>query len=76
MVGYHDYDASGLVPTRGIDELMAISAIAGDLSGKFLEYKNNDGMIDAKEADELEQIAIKARKELRAFENMIHKVKG
>jgi len=53
------------------DELLMIAAFAGNLSAKFLEYKNNDGCIDENEATELERIAYETRQHLRAFEDMI-----
>jgi len=53
------------------DELLMIAAYAGNLSAKFLEYKNNDGCIDENEATELEHIAYETRQHLRAFEEMI-----
>lgn len=53
------------------DELLMIAAYAGNLSAKFLEYKNNDGCIDDNEASELERIAYETRQHLRAFEEMI-----
>lgn len=53
------------------DELLMIAAFAGNLSAKFLEYKNNDGCIDELEANELERIAYETRQHLRAFEDMI-----
>lgn len=58
------------------DELLQISGLAGALSNKFLEYKHNDGIIDEMEAGELESIAFETRKQLKAFEEMIQKVKG
>lgn len=53
------------------DELLMIAAFAGNLSAKFLEYKNNDGCIDDDEATELERIAYETRQHLVAFEEMI-----
>jgi hypothetical protein len=53
------------------DELIEISHLAGELSGKFLKFKHNDGVIDDLEAQELEKIAYETRKQLRAFEEMI-----
>jgi hypothetical protein len=53
------------------DELLQISALAGQLSNRFLEYKHNDGVIDDLEAGELEQIAYETRRQLKAFEEMI-----
>jgi len=70
-----------LAPTAGAaksdvrDELLEIAGLAGDLSGKFVEFKENDGVIDAEEAEELARIAYATRKALRAFEHMIAEVK-
>lgn len=57
------------------DSLLNIAAFAGSLSAKFLEFKNNDGMIDEDEADELERVAYETRQHLRAFEEMVQKHK-
>jgi hypothetical protein len=55
--------------------LLTIASFAGNLSAKFLEFKNNDGLIDRDEADELEHVAYETRQHLRAFEEMVKKHK-
>lgn len=57
------------------DKLLMISSISGALASKFLEHKNDDGVIDEMEAAELERIAYEARSHLRVFEEMIKKHK-
>lgn len=58
------------------DELLTIAGFAGSLSSKFLEHKNDDGIIDDQEAEELERIAYETRQHLRAFEEMVAKSKN
>lgn len=58
------------------DELLTIAGFAGSLSSKFLEYKNNDGVIDNTEADDLERIAIQARQHIIAFEDMVKNIRN
>lgn len=67
--------ASGTNSESLKDELLTIASFAGSLSAKFLEFKNNDGLIDDLEADELERIAYETRQHLRAFEEMVMKNK-
>lgn len=57
------------------DELLTIASFAGSLSAKFLEYKNNDGVIDQNESDDLERIAYETRQHLIAFEEMVKQYK-
>lgn len=58
------------------DKLLMISSISGALSSKFLEHKNDDGVIDESEANDLERIAYEARSHLVAFQEMIEKYKA
>lgn len=53
------------------DELLEIAALTGDLSNCFLQFKQNDGVIDEEEAAELKRVAYEARAALKAFERMI-----
>lgn len=74
--GLFSFSAPASVENESIkDELLNIAAFAGSLSSKFLEYKNNDGMIDEDEANELERVAYETRQHLKAFENMVRKHK-
>ncbi|WP_345969624.1 phage regulatory CII family protein [Sulfurimonas sp. HSL1-6] len=57
------------------DELLQIAALAGDLSQQFLTSLHNDGVIDDLEAEELARIAYEARRQIKAFENMIEQAK-
>lgn len=70
--GVFNFSAPAKVENESIkDELLTIASFAGSLSAKFLEFKNNDGMIDRDEADELERVAYETRQHLRAFEQMV-----
>lgn len=70
--GLFNFSAPAIVQNESIkDELLTIASFAGNLSAKFLEFKNNDGMIDEDEADELERVAYETRQHLRAFEEMV-----
>ncbi len=72
--GIFNFSAPASVENESIkDELLNIAAFAGSLSSKFLEYKNNDGVIDEDEANELERVAYETRQHLKAFENMVKK---
>ncbi len=53
------------------DQLIEIAGLTGDLSKRYLEFKNNDGVVDDLETEELENIAYEARKQLRSFEEMV-----
>lgn len=68
-------DAEDTAPESIKDELLLISSFAGNLSAKFLEHHNDDGMIDDAEADELMHIAYKARQRIKTFEEMVEKSK-
>jgi len=57
------------------DDLLKISALAGNLSNMFLEYKHNDGVIDDKEAEDLEKIAHAARRGIKEFEDHVAALK-
>lgn len=57
------------------DELLRISGLAGNLAQKFLEYKNNDGVIDGREGDDLTNISYQIRAELNALERLIDATK-
>lgn len=70
--GVFNFSAPAKVENESIkDELLTIASFAGSLSAKFLEFKNNDGLIDENEADELERVAYETRQHLRAFEEMV-----
>lgn len=74
--GIFNFSAPVAVESESLkDSLLNIAAFAGSLSSKFLEYKNNDGMIDEDEANELERVAYETRQHLKAFENMVQKHK-
>lgn len=74
--GVFNFSAPAKVENESIkDELLTIASFAGSLSAKFLEFKNNDGLIDENEADELERVAYETRQHLRAFEEMVKKHK-
>lgn len=57
------------------DELLKISGMAGNLAQKFLEYKNNDGVIDDCEGNELTNISYQIRAELNALDRVINATK-
>lgn len=70
--GVFNFSAPAKVENESIkDELLTIASFAGSLSAKFLEFKNNDGLIDENEANELEHVAYETRQHLRAFEEMV-----
>lgn len=70
--GIFNFSAPAKVENESIkDELLTIASFAGNLSAKFLEFKNNDGLIDEDEANELERVAYETRRHLRAFEEMV-----
>lgn len=74
--GIFNFSAPVAVESESLkDSLLNIAAFAGSLSSKFLEYKNNDGVIDEDEANELECVAYETRQHLRAFEDMVKKYK-
>lgn len=74
--GVFNFSAPAKVENESIkDELLTIASFAGSLSAKFLEFKNNDGLIDENEANELENVAYETRQHLRAFEEMVQKHK-
>lgn len=56
------------------DELLTISALQGELASKFLEFKLNDGVIDAYEAKRLKAIAYETRSKLLEFEQQVDEV--
>lgn len=68
-------DPSGTTSESLKDKLLMIASISGALTSKFLEHKNDDGVIDEMEAAELERIAYEARSHLIVFEEMIKKHK-
>lgn len=75
--GVFNFSAPAEVENESLkDELLTIASFAGSLAAKFLEFKNNDGLIDEDEAHELEHVAYETRQHLRAFENMVKKYKN
>lgn len=73
--GVFHFDASMKEGCESVkDELLYIGALSGELSSKFLEYKNNDGVIDKVEAKALKKIAYEARAQFHAFEQQIDEV--